>query len=102
MKNSNSVLGMPRQIVWGYIGIIIFMMGDGLEIGWLSPWLHENGFSVKETSALFSCYGVTVALASWFSGVFAEALGGKKNNDTWFILLYYRDNLFCWICHSIK
>lgn len=78
MKNSNSVLGMPRQIVWGYIGIIIFMMGDGLEIGWLSPWLHENGFSVKETSALFSCYGVTVALASWFSGVFAEALGGKK------------------------
>lgn len=33
MNHSNSILGMPRQIVWGYIGIIIFMMGDGLEIG---------------------------------------------------------------------
>ncbi|MDW4366109.1 MFS transporter [Staphylococcus saprophyticus] len=78
MNHSNSILGMPRQIVWGYIGIIIFMMGDGLEIGWLSPWLHGHGFSVQETSLLFSAYGVTVALASWLSGVFAEALGGKR------------------------
>lgn len=78
MNNSSSILGMPRQIIWGYIGIIIFMMGDGLEIGWLSPWLHGHGFSVQETSLLFSAYGVTVAIASWLSGVFAEALGGKR------------------------
>ena len=78
MNNSSSILGMPRQIIWGYIGIIVFMMGDGLEIGWLSPWLHGHGFSVQETSLLFSAYGVTVAIASWLSGVFAEALGGKR------------------------
>lgn len=77
MNTSQTVLGMPRKIVWGYIGILIFMMGDGLEIGWLSPWLHDQGFSIKEVSMLFACYGVTIAISSWFSGVLAEALGGK-------------------------
>ncbi|WP_423227259.1 MFS transporter [Mammaliicoccus sciuri] len=78
MNTNQTVLGMPRKIVWGYIGILIFMMGDGLEIGWLSPWLHEQGFSIRETSILFASYGVTIAISSWFSGVLAESLGGKK------------------------
>lgn len=78
LNNSSTIIGMPRKIVWGYIGILIFMMGDGLEIGWLSPWLHEQGFSIKETSALFASYGVTIAISSWFSGVLAESLGGKR------------------------
>ncbi|WP_239705979.1 MULTISPECIES: MFS transporter [unclassified Mammaliicoccus] len=79
MLNLNqTILGMPRKIAWGYIGILIFMMGDGLEIGWLSPWLHGQGFTIKETSALFASYGVTIAISSWFSGVLAESLGGKK------------------------
>ncbi|GGI40361.1 MFS transporter [Mammaliicoccus stepanovicii] len=78
MNTNQTVLGMPKKIMWGYIGILIFMMGDGLEIGWLSPWLHEQGFSIKETSTLFASYGVTIAISSWFSGVLAESLGGKK------------------------
>lgn len=78
MNNHSTFLGMPRQIVWGYIGILIFMMGDGLEIGWLSPYLQHNGFSSGEVSLLYSCYGITVTIASWFSGVLAEALGGKR------------------------
>ena len=78
MNLNQTILGMPRKIAWGYIGILIFMMGDGLEIGWLSPWLHGQGFTIKETSALFASYGVTIAISSWFSGVLAESLGGKK------------------------
>ncbi len=35
--------GIPRQIAWGYLGILIFMMGDGMEQGWLSPYLIERG-----------------------------------------------------------
>lgn len=78
MNTNQTVIGMPKKILWGYIGILIFMMGDGLEIGWLSPWLHGQGFSIKETSTLFASYGVTIAISSWFSGVLAESLGGKK------------------------
>src|SRR5699024_1669325 len=79
-------IGMPRKIVWGYIGILIFMMGDGLEIGWLSPWLVDQGFSVQQSSLLFTAYGVTVAIGSWFSGVLAESLGGKRTMMLGFLL----------------
>src|SRR5699024_11787559 len=79
-------IGMPQKIVWGYIGVLIFMMGDGLEIGWLSPWLVDHGFTVQQTSMLFTSYGVTVAIGAWLSGVLAESLGGKKTMFIGFLL----------------
>lgn len=79
-------IGIPSEIAWGYLGVLIFMMGDGLEIGWLSPWLIEQGFSVQETSWLFSAYGVTIAISSWLSGVLVEALGTKRTMLAGFLL----------------
>ncbi|HLR68649.1 MFS transporter [Virgibacillus alimentarius] len=79
-------IGIPQKIVWGYLGILIFMMGDGLEIGWLSPWLVDHGFTVQQSSLLFTAYGVTVAIGAWFSGVLAEALGGKRTMLLGFLL----------------
>lgn len=80
MANNNILdkMGIPSTLIWGYLGVLIFMMGDGLEIAWLSPWLIEQGFTVQENSLLFAVYGVTIALSSWFSGVLVEALGPKK------------------------
>ena len=70
--------GVPRQLIWGYVGILIFMMGDGMETGWLSPYLKGRGMSVEQTAALFTAYGITVAISAWFSGVLAEGYGPKK------------------------
>lgn len=80
MGNNNVLdrIGIPSKLIWGYLGVLIFMMGDGLEIAWLSPWLIEQGFTVQQNSLLFAIYGVTIALSSWFSGVLVEALGAKK------------------------
>ena len=79
-------IGLPQKIVWGYIGVLIFMMGDGLEIGWLSPWLVEQGFTVQQTSMLFVAYGITVAISAWFSGVLVEILGAKRTMFLGFLL----------------
>lgn len=73
-----SKAGIPREIAWGYLGILIFMMGDGLEQGWLSPYLMDHGMTVQQSAFLFTVYGITIAISSWFSGVLAEGLGGKK------------------------
>ncbi|MFA7492442.1 MAG: MFS transporter [Proteiniphilum sp.] len=79
MKNSFfAKIGMPQQLVWGYIGILVFMMGDGMEQGWLSPYLIENGLSIQQSAMLFSAYGIIIAISSWFSGVMAEAYGIKR------------------------
>jgi polyol permease family len=73
-----SQLGIPRPLLSGYLGIMLFMMGDGMEQGWLSPYLIEKGMSIQQTASLFTAYGVTIAIASWFSGVLAETLTPKK------------------------
>ncbi|QHV97845.1 MFS transporter [Spirosoma endbachense] len=79
--NSSSVfekVGLPKPLAWGYIGILIFMMGDGVEQGWLSPYLIEHGMSIQQSALMFTVYGVTIAISSWLSGVLAEGYGPRK------------------------
>jgi polyol permease family len=79
--NSPSVfekVGLPKPLAWGYMGILIFMMGDGVEQGWLSPYLIEHGMSIQQSALMFTVYGVTIAISSWFSGVLAEGYGPRK------------------------
>ncbi len=71
-------MGIPPSLLSGYLGILLFMMGDGMEQGWLSPYLIEKGMSVQQTATLYTAYGVTIAIASWFSGVMAESFTAKK------------------------
>ncbi|UUT28828.1 hypothetical protein NRF11_09695 [Bacillus velezensis] len=61
-------IGIPKQLAWGFLGVVLFMMGDGLEQGWLSPFLVENGLTVQQSASLFTVYGISLAVASWFSG----------------------------------
>jgi polyol permease family len=70
--------GIPKHLAWGYLGILIFMMGDGVEQGWLSPYIIGRGMSIQQSASLFTVYGVTIAISSWFSGVLAEGYGPKK------------------------
>ncbi|OTA16245.1 multidrug resistance protein MdtG [Xenorhabdus vietnamensis] len=71
-------IGIPSTLSWGYLGILAFMVGNGIEIGWLSPYLVGNGLSIQDVSVLFSVYGVAVAISSWFAGVFFETFGAKR------------------------
>ena len=71
-------MGIPSHLVWGYFGVLIFMMGDGLELAWLSPYLVEQGLTVQQTATLTTAYGVTIAIGAWFSGVLVEAIGPRK------------------------
>lgn len=70
--------GIPKELIWGYVGILIFMMGDGMEQGWLSPFLIDKGLTMQQSATLFSAYGIVIAISSWFSGVLAEAYGIKR------------------------
>lgn len=80
-------IGIPKHLSWGFLGVMLFMMGDGLEAGWLSPFLIEQGMTVQHTASIFTVYGISLALSSWFSGVCLEAFGAKR---TMFMgLLFY-------------
>ncbi|WP_297199264.1 MFS transporter [uncultured Pluralibacter sp.] len=71
-------IGIPGTMSWSFLGVLIFMIGCGVELGWLSPFLEERGMSIQQISTLFSVYGIAVALSSWFAGVFFETFGAKR------------------------
>src|SRR5690606_7011544 len=69
---STNTLGLPRPLFWGYVGIVILMMGDGVEQGWLSPYLLDHSMSIQQSASLSTAYGTTIALQSWFSATLAK------------------------------
>lgn len=70
--------GISRSIGWGFLALTIFMVGDGIEAGFLSPYLDERGFDGGQVALLWSVYGIVVAAAAWLSGALAEAWGPKR------------------------
>jgi polyol permease family len=77
-EGSKTIAGLPSELIWGYIATVIFMVGDGLEQGWLSPYLIEHGLTIQQSATLFAVYGAVLAIASYFSGVLTEAWGPRK------------------------
>ncbi len=71
-------IGIPHPLAWGYLGVLIFMMGDGMEQGWLSPYLIGQGLSMAHSATVFTVYGISIAIASWLSGVFADMFGARR------------------------
>ncbi|CNE62014.1 MFS transporter [Yersinia bercovieri] len=71
-------IGLPKKILLGYIGVLIFMAGEGLEQSWLSDFIIRRGLTVEESGLMFSVYGFAVAIAAWLSGVLAEMFTAKK------------------------
>lgn len=71
-------LGLPLNLVWGYIAIAIFMTGDGFELAFLSHYIKALGFTPAEASFAFTLYGLAAALSAWVSGVVAEIITHNK------------------------
>jgi polyol permease family len=71
-------IGLPKKILLGYLGVLIFMAGEGLEQSWLSDFIIRRGLTVEESGLMFSVYGFAVAIAAWLSGVLAEMFTAKR------------------------
>ncbi|HTW81033.1 MAG TPA: MFS transporter [Terracidiphilus sp.] len=80
-------IGMHPELVVGYIGLLLFMIGDGVEAGFLSPLLVDMHFTSPQVAAVFTGYGITAALASWLSGALSDIFGPKK--VMWVGLLFW-------------
>jgi len=71
-------IGMPRSLAVGFVGLLLFMIGDGVEAGYLAPFLHGHGVSNAKVALLFTIYGVTVSISSWLSGALSDLWGPKR------------------------
>lgn len=75
---NSDILGMPRKLVWGYLALLLFMIGDGIELAFLSKFLVGEGFSMTQASMVFTTYGITAALSAWLAGVLSEIFGPRR------------------------
>lgn len=71
-------LGMPTPLRWGYVGLLVFMIGDGVESGYLSRFLLDQGLSPAQVGVLFTVYGVSAGVAAWASGALSDLWGPRK------------------------
>nr|WP_269142561.1 RbtT/DalT/CsbX family MFS transporter [Acetobacter garciniae] len=72
------VWGLPLVLGWGYLAVILFMTGDGIEVTFLSRYVTDIGFSARDAALLFSAFGATAAVSGWLSGILAEVYGPRR------------------------
>ncbi|MBS1073777.1 MFS transporter [Gluconobacter sp. Dm-73] len=68
---------LPRSFALQYAGLLVFMIGDGVEVGYLSPFLVQTGQTEHFVALLFTAYGLAAALAAWFSGLLCDIFSSR-------------------------
>ncbi|MBX7431136.1 MFS transporter [Mycobacterium sp. Y57] len=72
-------LGLPRSLALGYLGLLFFMIGDGVESNYIAPFLRDNnGLDTSRVAALVSLYGIVVAIAAWLSAALSDLWGPRR------------------------
>lgn len=72
-------IGMPKPLVFGYLGVLLFMIGDGVESGFISPYMADHGAGTDVRAGyVITVYGIAVMLASWFSGALCQVWGPRR------------------------
>ncbi|MFH8403927.1 MFS transporter [Streptomyces sp. NPDC018019] len=71
-------LGIPPTLARGYLGLLLFMIGDGVESGYLSPFLIDQGVPEHRVALLFTVYGIAAGVAAWLSGALSELWGPRR------------------------
>ncbi len=71
-------IGLPSVLAWGFAGLLLFMMGDGVESGYLAPYLVDRGLSQAAVATVFTVYGAAAAVAGWLSGALSDVWGPRR------------------------
>lgn len=71
-------LGIPRPLLWGFVAVFSFMVGDGVESNYLAPFIANHGFNEQLAGTAISIYGITVAAGAWLSGTLSTIWGPRR------------------------
>ncbi|WP_152352878.1 MFS transporter [Brachybacterium subflavum] len=65
-------IGLPRPLLFGYIAVLLFMIGDGVESNFITPFLVDTGLTEHTAAAVITVYGVFTSVGAWFSGTLSN------------------------------
>jgi polyol permease family len=72
-------IGLPKPLIWGFVGLLLFMIGDGVESGYIAPFLAANGAGTETGAAvIITAYGLIVTVGSWLAGALSDVWGPRR------------------------
>lgn len=72
-------IGIPGVLKWGFLGLLIFQIGLGVEANFITPHLVKVLGSTEATvSFIITAYSLAALIASYLSGVLSDLMGPKK------------------------
>jgi len=61
-------LGIPHVLRWGFVGVLVFMVGHGVEAGFVAPHIGKGLGNDAVVPTIVAMYGVAVIVASYMAG----------------------------------
>ena len=74
-------IGIPHSLRWGFLAVLLFMTGTGVESNFISPFMataFADQGAATTAATIIALYGVSALVASYFSGVLSDLWGPKK------------------------
>ena len=71
-------MGIPNSIKWGFLAVLIFMTGNGVESNFISPHLARAAGDENLAATVISIYGISVLVGSYLSGALSDLFGPKR------------------------
>lgn len=80
-------IGIPSVLKWGFLGVLVFQTGLGVESNFLTPHMVETLGSTEATVAvIIGCYSVAVLVASYLSGALSDLWGPRRVMTLGFVI----------------
>lgn len=101
IEEENSFLdriGIPYALRWGFLGVLIFMMGDGVESNFIATHITHalHGADASLAKNMIAVYGIAVIVASYLAGALSDLFGPKRVMALGFVLWMLFEVLFLW------
>ncbi|MGB7756621.1 MAG: MFS transporter [Salinisphaera sp.] len=73
-------MGMPHSIRWGFLGVLIFMTGNGTASNFIAPHMQHalSGSGADLVPTIIAMYSLAVLIASYLSGALADLFGPRR------------------------
>ncbi|MDN5822622.1 MAG: RbtT/DalT/CsbX family MFS transporter [Brachybacterium sp.] len=75
-------LGFPHPLRWGFLGVLVFMTGNGVESNFVSPHI-ANAFGggdsmINLAATIITMYSLAVLIGSYLAGALSDLWGPRR------------------------
>ena len=89
-------LGIPHPLRWGFLGVLLFMTGNGVESNFIAPHMSQvfTDAGLDLVPTIIAMYSLAVLVASYFSGALADLYGPRRIMLAGFLIWVVFEALF--------